>query len=220
MTVVTDATDAMVAVVDDDYSIGRSFARVLRMGGHEVETFVCARDFLDRQSEKTVGCLVLDVQLPDLNGLDLQSELRRSDCQPPVVFVTGHGDIPMTVRAMRAGAVDFLTKPCSASVLLDAVGRAKQVFLASCSEAAEMNADRERLTALTPRERQVLSGIVTGLRNKQIAADLNICEKTVKVHRARVMTKTGARSVAELVRLCENAGLAADDFPAGSVFQG
>lgn len=192
---------ADVAIVDDDPSVRQALARLLRSAGHEVQTYVCAQELLQSAGLGGVGCLVLDVQLPDLNGLQLQIALETLEHAPAIVFITGYGDIPTTVRAMRAGAVDFLTKPCDADVLLDAVARALQVDALQRSQEREQTAVRTRLASLTQRERQVLHGIVAGLRNKQIAAELAICEKTVKVHRAHIMEKVGVRSVAELVSI-------------------
>jgi len=179
-----------VAIVDDDASVRQALARLLRTEGHSVQTFGCAQEFLQHPAIDDIGCLVLDVQLPDLNGLELQADLEQLARAPAVVFISGYGDIPMTVRAMRAGAVDFLTKPCDAQVLLNAVAQALLL------NGAQRNRQREH---------EVLRGIIMGLRNKQIAAELAICEKTVKVHRAHIMEKLGVRSVAELVRMAEHA---------------
>jgi FixJ family two-component response regulator len=198
-----------VAVVDDDPSVRQSFARLLRSAGHDAETFVDARDLLGHPSVGKFGCILLDVELPDLDGLGVQAALAKLDYTPPIVFVTGHGDIPMTVRAIQGGAVDFLTKPCAADRMLTAVARALQLDSDRRREQQGLADERARLDSLTPREHEVLGGIVAGLRNKQIAAQLEICEKTVKVHRARVMDKLAVRSVADLVRIAEHAGLGA-----------
>jgi FixJ family two-component response regulator len=194
-----------VAIVDDDPSVRQALARLLRTAGHNVQSFACAQEFLQYPSLGDIGCLVLDVQLPDLNGLELQSALERLEHAPAVVFITGYGDIPMSVHAMRAGAVDFLTKPCDADLLLEAVARAVQADAVQRIRQREQSVTRCRLASLTQREREVLRGIITGLRNKQIAAEMGICEKTVKVHRAHIMEKVGVRSVAELVRISEPA---------------
>lgn len=196
-----------VAIVDDDPSVRKALARLLRTADYNVETFASSQEFLRQASVGDIGCLLLDVQLPDLNGLELQNELDRLPHSPPVVFITGHGDIPMTVRAMQAGAIDFLTKPCDARVLLEAVGRALEKEAERRKREQASASARTRLDRLTPREQDVLRGVVAGLLNKQIAAELGICEKTVKVHRAHVMEKMCVRSVAELVRLSEHAGL-------------
>lgn len=193
-----------VAVVDDDPSVRQALARLLRTEGHCVQTFACAQELLHYSGIDDLACLVLDMQLPDLDGLALQATLERLEHVPAIVFLTGHGDIPMAVRAMHAGAVNFLTKPCAADVLLDAVDRAVQLDAQLRSQQQTSAAERARLASLTAREREILHGIVTGLRNKQIAAELNICEKTVKVHRAHIMEKVGVRSVAELVRIAEH----------------
>lgn len=196
-------TQVNVAVVDDDPSVRQALVRLLRTAGHNVQGFACAQEFLQYPAPDDISCLVLDVQLPDLNGLELQAALERLAHAPAIVFITGCGDIPTTVRAMRAGAVDFLTKPCDADVFLDAVARAMQADAAQRSQQQEQSVVRIRLASLTQREREVLRGIIAGLRNKQVAAELCICEKTVKVHRAHIMEKMGVRSVAELVRIAE-----------------
>jgi len=200
-------TSAKIAVVDDDPSVRQAFVRLLRAAGHGADAFARARDLLDHPSLGEFGCILLDVELPDLNGLELQASLGQLDCAPPIVFITGHGDIPMTVRAMQAGAVDFLTKPCAADRILSAVVRALQLGCERRHRHEVLAGERARLDSLSPREHEVLAGIVMGLRNKQIAARLGICEKTVKVHRAHVMEKMGVRSLADLVRLAERAGV-------------
>lgn len=196
-----------VAIVDDEPSVRQALFRLLRSAGYEVEVFACAEEFLRHPQPGEIGCLVLDVRLPDLNGLELQRTLEPQEQAPSIVFISGYGDIPMTVRAMRAGAVDFLTKPCAAETLLEAVARALQSNAARRSLERRLAAERARLNGLTQRERDVLRGVVAGRLNKQIAAELAICEKTVKVHRAHIMEKVGVRSVAELVRIAEHAGL-------------
>lgn len=195
---------ANVAVVDDDPSVRQALVRLLRTQGHCIQTFACAQELLQYGGIADIGCLLLDMHLPDLDGLELQAALERLEPAPAIVFLTGYGDIPTTVRAMRAGAVDFLTKPCGDDVLFDAVARALQRDAIMRSRQQERTAECSRLAGLTQREHEVLRGIVTGLRNKQIAAQLSICEKTVKVHRAHIMEKVGVRSVAELVRIAEH----------------
>lgn len=209
--------NAVVAVVDDDRSVLQAYARLLRLAGHEVRAFACAEEFLRYAHIDEVGCLVLDMLLPDLNGLELQARLQALDHVPPIVFITGHGDVPSTVRAMRAGAVDLLTKPCSAAVMLEAVGRALRRYAVQRQAREELDAARSRIAALTPREQDVLRGIVAGLRNKQIGLQLDISEKTVKVHRNHIMQKTHAGSVAELVRLADRIGLTNSQGPDSSV---
>ena len=212
-----DCAASNVAIVDDDPSVRQALARLVRAEGHCVQTFSCAQEFLRYSGIADIGCLVLDIQLPDLDGLELQSVLERQEYSPAIVFLTGYGDIPLTVRAIRAGAVDFLTKPCAADVLLDAVGRALRMNARQRSLQRAHRAERTRFESLTQREREVLQGIVRGLRNKQIAAQLNICEKTVKVHRAHIMEKMAVRSVAELVRIAEHVSGTADNQTARAV---
>jgi FixJ family two-component response regulator len=197
-----------VFVVDDDWSVRKSLARLLRSAGYHAETFATAVEFLDhRRVRDTPGCLVLDVQLPGLNGLELQRELLDSSSPIPIIFITGHGDIPMSVMAMKAGAVDFLSKPFSDRALLDAIGEAIASGRRKRAEYAERDAIQERYERLTAREREVMAQVVRGLPNKQIASKLGIGEKTIKVHRGRVMSKMQVRSVAELVRAAFKIGI-------------
>jgi FixJ family two-component response regulator len=200
--------DHLVFVVDDDASIRKSLGRLLASAGHPVEAFASATEFLQREHYEGVGCLVLDIQMPGLNGIELQKALAEKDYCLPIIFITGHGDIPMSVRAMKSGAVDFLPKPFSADVLLKAIEQA----LARCRQERETRSElaeiKSRLATLTPREREVLEHVVTGKLNKQIAADLGAAEKTIKVHRGRVMQKMKVQSVAELVHVAEKAGIA------------
>jgi FixJ family two-component response regulator len=186
--------------VDDDAAVRKSLVRLLRSAGYQAASFASAGEFLDHwQEHATMGCLVLDVQMPGLNGLDLQRELRSTPRSLPIVFITGHGDIPMSVMAMKAGAVDFLAKPFQAEDLLLAVGEAIASSAEEQSEQSEREALEERYATLTPREREVMLLVVRGLANKRIATELGIVEKTIKVHRGRVMSKMQVRSVAELV---------------------
>lgn len=194
-------TPAKIAVVDDDPSVRQAFARLLRTDGHHVEVFGCARELLAHPGLVGFSCILLDVNLPDLDGLNLQAALAELDYTPPIVFITGHGDIPLAVRAIQAGALDFLAKPCAADRILDAVERALRIDVERRSRHRVRAAEQARLACLTPREQQVLAGVVAGLRNKQIAANLGISEKTVKVHRCHIMEKLNVRSVAELVRI-------------------
>ena len=194
------ASAPIVFVVDDDESVRKSLARVMTSAGYAVRTFSSARDFIDSALPAGPCCAVLDVRMPGLSGLELQETLVRAARRMPIVFVTGHGDIAMSVKAMKAGAVDFLTKPFDANALL----RAVQVAIARDVRDADV---LSRVETLTPRETEVLALVVSGLLNKQIAGELGIGEKTVKVHRARVMEKMGAGSVAELVRLADRAGV-------------
>jgi FixJ family two-component response regulator len=200
-----------VFVVDDDPSVRKSLTRLIASAGYAVETFASARDFLAHGRPAGPCCLVLDVRMPDLTGLDLQEALAGAGHRMSIVFVTGHGDVSMSVRAMKAGAVDFLTKPFDAQDLLTAIERAVAKDVHDLDGEARATDVRARVKTLTPREAQVFALVVTGMLNKQIAAALGIGEKTVKVHRARVMEKMRARSVAELVRLADRAGVVVPD---------
>jgi FixJ family two-component response regulator len=194
-------------VVDDDPSVLRALTRLLSAAGLEARGFPSPTAFLQAHDPATPGCLVLDVALPGLDGLELQQALLASDCARPIVFITGRGDIPTTVRAMKGGAVDFLTKPVNDRDLLGAVRNAIEVDRVARQAQVEMDAMRHRLASLTPREREVLVHVVAGRLNKQIAADLGTVEKTIKVHRARIMEKMAVRSLADLVRAAERLGL-------------
>ena len=198
---------ASVFVVDDDPSVRKSLTRLIESAGYTVEAFASARDFLKAATAGGPCCLVLDVRMPGMTGLDLQRTLAQAVHRIPIVFVTGQGDIPMTVTAMKAGAVDFLTKPFAARDLLDAVHRAVEKDTRNLGTEARSRSLHARVETLTPRERQVFALVVTGMLNKQIAAQLGVVEKTVKVHRARVMDKMRAGSFAELVRLADAAGV-------------
>lgn len=200
-------SDATVIVIDDEPSLRRSLSRLLRSAGYAVEVFASAREFLDQPPQEGLRCLVLDVKMPDLNGLELQQALIQRNRSLPIIFITGHGDIPTSVRAMRAGATDFLSKPFDAKDLLAAIERALVTARRELKERAARSEVEERLAKLTPREFEVLQHVITGQLNKQIAADLGTSEKTIKVHRGRMMRKMQVQSVAELVRLCEQAGL-------------
>jgi FixJ family two-component response regulator len=198
---------ASVFVVDDDPSVRKSLTRLIEAAGYTVEAFASAREFLDAAPASGPCCLVLDIRMPGITGLDLQQTLAQAVHRIPVVFITGHGDIPTTVQAMKAGAIDFLTKPFAAGDLLDAIRHAVEKDTRDLGTEAHTSSIHARVKTLTPRERQVFALVVTGMLNKQIAARLGIVEKTVKVHRARVMEKMRAGSVAELVRLADNIGV-------------
>lgn len=197
-----------VFLVDDDASVRRALARLIKSGGHLVQTFASAREFLDRIPEADgPACLVLDVRMPGLSGLDLQRELETANASLPIIFITGHGDIPMSVKAMKAGAVDFLLKPVQDAELLRAIKQALARAVHDRTERDEIEDVQRRMEKLTPREHEVMTLVVRGLLNKQIASELGTVEKTIKVHRARVMEKMQVTSVAELVRLAERAGI-------------
>jgi FixJ family two-component response regulator len=200
-------TAPLVFVVDDDEEVRKSLDRLLRSLGFRVETFASPEAFLERAPYDRPGCLVLDIRLPGRSGLELQEWLARTEASLPIVFITGYGDIPTSVRAMKAGAVDFLPKPFDDQMLLDAVEQALARDAASRAGRAEVEALWERAALLTPREHEVFCLVVAGLLNKQIAARLGTTEQTIKVHRSRVMEKLQAESLAELVRLAADLGL-------------
>ena len=201
------ASERTVFVVDDELSVRKSLSRLLKAAGFHVETFATAGEFLRQETSQRVGCLVLDVQMPELNGLELQQVLAATDRCLPIIFITGHGDIPTSVRAMKAGAADFLAKPFHEKDLLEAIERAHERSRQELQDKAEADEVKLRLATLTSREHEVLLQVLTGQLNKQIAAALGASEKTIKVHRGRVMHKMQVQSVADLVRLCEKAGI-------------
>jgi FixJ family two-component response regulator len=196
-----------VLVIDDDPSVLKSLARLLCSIELNVATFATPEEFLNQFEPGIHGCLVLDVAMPNLNGLELQQELAARGNELPVIFLTGRGDIPMSVQAMKQGAVDFLTKPVHDHDLIEAIHAAIEKDRMNRRAHDELNEIRKKLSTLTPREREVLNHVVSGKLNKQIAADLGTVEKTIKVHRGHLMTKLKVRSLADLVRLAERAGI-------------
>jgi FixJ family two-component response regulator len=198
---------SIVFVVDDDVSLREAIKSLLRSVGLQVEVFGTAADFLKNKFPDVAACLVLDIRLPGVSGLDFQAELAKANIHIPIVFITGHGDIPMTVRAMKAGAVEFLTKPFRDQDLLDSVQIALERDRTRRAHDKEINEVRAHFDALTPREQQVIAFVTAGLMNKQIAAELGVSEITVKVHRGSVMKKMGARSLADLVRMADALGI-------------
>jgi FixJ family two-component response regulator len=196
-----------VFLVDDDPGVLKSLSRLLRAKGYDVRSCESPQDFLAHHDVSVPGCAVLDVSMPGLDGLALQQALTAGGSHRPVIFITGKGDIPTSVRAMKAGAIDFLTKPVNDKDLLAAIARAEEQDAKSRRAHAEQASIQARITTLTPREREVLTHVVAGRLNKQIAGDLGTVEKTIKVHRSRMMEKLGVRTVADLVRLAERAGI-------------
>jgi len=199
--------DSMVFVVDDDSSVRKSLGRLLRSAEYQTEAFPSASDFLARPSHSGPSCVIIDVQMPGLNGLAFQEMLIQRRRQEQLVFITGHGNIPMCAQAMKAGAVDFLPKPIKSAELLKCVDRALQRSAEQRERAAVKAEARRLLDLLTPREFEVMQMLLTGMLNKQVGGELGIAEKTVKLHRGRLMHKIGVASVAELVRVAANAGV-------------
>jgi FixJ family two-component response regulator len=196
-----------VFIVDDDAGVLKALSRLLRVAGYQTLSFSSSQSFLNQHDPSAPGCAILDLSMPELDGLALQAQLAAAGIERPIIFLSGKGDIPASVRAMRAGAIDFLTKPVNDKELLADVERAVDLELTSHRAHTELADITTKLATLTPRELQVLAHVISGQLNKQIAGDLGIVEKTIKVHRSRMMRKLGVRSVADLVRLAERAGI-------------
>ncbi len=197
----------MIYVVDDDVSVGRALSLLLESHGFKVAAFTRAKDFLDFHHPRISSCLVLDVQLPDINGLALQEAMMAQQLNIPIVFITGHGDIPMSVRAMKEGAIDFLTKPFTDKELLDAIQRAIVKNKVQNKEQAQIAKIQRRIKILSPRELEVFRLVANGMLNKQIASKWGTALQTIKVHRGRVMRKMQAKTVTELIHFAQKAGL-------------
>ncbi len=209
-------SEPVIAIVDDDPSAREGLQSLIESAGWMTETFASAQDFLARPGAEAPSCLVLDLQLPGLSGLDLQKRMAEVGLEIPIVFLTGHGNIPASVQAMKAGAVEFLTKPFDEEELLRAVLEAIERDRRTRQRHAELRELRDRYESLTAREQQVMQQVVSGLLNKQIAAELNITEFTVKIHRGHVMRKMRADSLPDLVRMAENLGIRSPKRPAGT----
>jgi FixJ family two-component response regulator len=201
------AEEPIVFVIDDDAPVREALGNLFRSVGLQVEVFGSASEFLQSKLPDVPGCLILDIRLPRLSGLDFQAELVKAGIHIPIIFMTGHGDIPMSVRAMKAGAIDFLTKPFRDQDMLDAVTTAIERDRGNRNEARILSDLRALFATLTPREREVMALVTAGLMNKQIAAEIGIAEITVKIHRGHIMRKMAAKSLADLVRMAESLGL-------------
>jgi FixJ family two-component response regulator len=197
----------IVFIVDDDISVRESLELLIRSQGWQAETFESAKEFLDRSRVLVPSCLILDVSLPGLNGLELQKRVAVERTEMPIIFITGHGDVPMSVEAMKAGALEFLTKPLSQKVLVSAIRNALDRSRTALTDKAEMQTLRDCYASLTPREREVMTLVISGLLNKQVGGELGIRENTVKYHRAQAMLKMKADSLADLVRIAARLGL-------------
>ncbi len=200
-------SEPTVFIVDDDPSARRGLTRLVRAAGMNAESYASAGDFLASGKCDEPGCIVLDVKMPEMTGPELQEELERKECRLPIIFLSAHGDVPTTATAMKKGAVDFLTKPVDRDDLLEAIRRSLAMDAKNRAEQAENSVINEHIKTLTPREHEVMTYVITGMLNKQIADALDISEETVKIHRGRMMQKLEIVSVAELVRLCEKSGI-------------
>src|SRR5215469_15208070 len=202
--------EAVIAIVDDDPSVRKGLQRLIRSAGWKAEAFVSAQEFLTTPRAQLPNCVLLDLQLPGLSGLDLQKRMAEIGLEIPIVFLTGHANIPASVQAMKAGAVQFLTKPADEQELLQAIEEAVERDRRMRQQHVELSELRGRYESLTPREQEVMQQVISGMLNKQIAAELNITEDTVKFHRGHIMRKMRADSFADLVRMAENLGIPSD----------
>ena len=200
-------SEPTVFIIDDDPSARRGLTRLLRAAGAKTESFASARDFLASGNREGSGCIVLDVRMPNITGPELQEELGKAEYCMPIIFISAHTDVPVSVQAMKKGAADFLTKPVDRDDLLEAVRASLAKDAENRAQLKERAAINEYMSLLTPREREVMTYLITGMLNKQIAAELDISVETIKIHRGRVMQKLGIASIAELVRLCEKSGI-------------
>ena len=196
-----------VFIIDDDLSIRKGLTRLVKATGFNAESYESATDFLDSGKCLEHGCIILDVHMPEMTGPELQEKLVNTGCSMPIIFLSAHGDVPTTTRAMKKGAVDFLTKPVNVDELLTAIDVSLAQDLENRAQSEETSSIIEKIKQLTPREHEVMTYVITGMLNKQIAGEMEISEETVKIHRGRVMQKLGIVSVAQLVRLCEKAGI-------------
>jgi FixJ family two-component response regulator len=197
-----------VFIIDDDPSARQGLSRLMNAAGINAESFASAKDFLESGKYQIPGCIILDVKMPDMTGPELQDELVKTGIEMPIIFLSGHADVPTTASTMKKGAVNFLTKPVDSEDLLEAIRESLSRDEAIRTDHEELNIINDKIKALTPREYEIMTYVITGMLNKQIAAELNISIETIKIHRGRVMHKLGIVSVAELARLCENAGIA------------
>ena len=199
---------ATVFIIDDDPSARRGITRMVRAAGMNVESFASARDFLNSGKSEEPGCIVLDVRMPDMTGPELQEKLGKAEYSLPIIFLSAHAEVELAAKTLKRGAVDFLTKPVDRDDLLEAIQLSLAMDAEKRAQSVELSAIQKQIDALTPREYEVMTYVITGMLNKQIAVKLGISEETVKIHRGRVMLKLEVESVAELVRLCEKAGIA------------
>ena len=200
-------SDASVYIIDDDPSVRTGLSRIVKAAGINAESFKSARDFLSSDNCKEHGCIILDVHMPEMTGPELQEKLIEAGCSMPIIFLSAHSDVPTTAKTMKKGAADFLEKPVDQEDLMAAIQISLEHDLETRSKRNEYNSILEHIQTLTPRQHEVMTFVITGMLNKQIAAEMDISEETVKIHRGRVMQKLGIVSVAELVRICERAGV-------------